>query len=247
MSADHDAQRRRGVRVLGIVFVVILVVLLGVALVMSRMVGTPAYWTEQQERIAALSEDEKKVISHNLRNRLATEWSDAGPEVPTTAADLYGHRRTIEIPYDDFNVWLAAEGIDLLAEVGVRLPSAVQAAMVDSAGGGLLRITCDLQSGDIQQVVALVFEIDVGEDGTVTSRLAGATAGRLPMPTEVAIDQIARRSNSERMVHLMQGTPTGPIELPIDRGRDGRLVGLEVREDALVVERETVRPKQANE
>ena len=251
MNAESAAARRRGVRILGVVFlaVFVLVAALGLTVYFGLNV-TPDYRAQQQARIDALSDREREAISVSLRNRLLTEWSDPGEAAIEKAEDMFGRRRTLEIPYEQLNVWLAEEGIDLLAEVGVELPRAVKGAMVDSPGGGLLRVSCDLERGGTRQVVALVFDIAVDDDGIVTSRLDGASAGRLPIPAQMAVDQIARRAESDRVLHLMQGTPVGPIELPIDaseNGRDGRLVGLEVRDDVLVVTRETVPRLRPNE
>lgn len=244
MSGDEVVSRKRGVRILGFGFLGLFILLCIAALAGYFYSGTPGYWTAQQGRIQAMTKQQREAVSTSLRNRLLTEWSDPGEAEIRRTEDLFGRRRTLEIPYEELNVWLAEEGIDLLAEVGIRMPRSVKAAMVDSAGNGRLRISCDLERGDVKQVVALTFDITVSDDGTVVSKLAGATAGRLPMPTQLAVDQIARRAGSDRMMHLMQGTPVGPIQLPIDAsedGRDGRLVGLEVRDDALVVTRETVR------
>lgn len=248
MSATSD-KRKRGVRVLGLGFLALLVLLIVLAITAKLTLGgSPSHWDRQQERIASLSSEERKAMTEDFRNRLMTAWSDAGPEAPTTEADLFGHRRTLEIPYEKLNIWLAEEGIDLLDQVNIRMPKYVKAAMIDSDGEGRLRISCDVDTNKIKQVVALTFAIQVDDNGTVTSTLEGASAGKLPIPTETAVDLIARRSGENSlMLNLMQGTPVGPIELPIDAsdsGRDGRLVGMQVRDDALVITRETVRRKK---
>lgn len=247
MSGGGAADKRRsGVRVLGIGFLVIFLLLSGAALIAYfGWQGKPAYWKAQQERIAMLSSQERADRSEALVNTLLHQWSE-GPADATTIDQLIGHRTTLEIPYEELNVWLAEEGIGLMEQVGVKMPKMVKGAMVDSPGGGLLRVSCDLDNGQMQQVVALTFDIAVADDGTVTSKLKEATAGRLPLPTETAIDLIAKRGDKQgRMVRMMKGEPVGPIDLPIDPSadglRDGRLVGLEVRGDALVVTRESVR------
>lgn len=249
MSGSSEPGRRRGVRVLGIGFGVVFVLLVVVAVVIYfGLRGVPAYYAQQQERINAMPKPQREAISENFFNSLLTKWSDADAGFPKTHSDLFGKRRTLVIPYEELNVWLAEKGIAMLADIGIKLPPAVKGAMVDSPGGGRLRLSCEVDKGSFQQVVAMTFEISVTDDGTVTSQLQGATAGRLPIPTSTAIDLIARRKDGGgRMLDLMQGTPVGPIELPIDEtdsGRNGRLVGLEIRNDAMVITRETVRKPQ---
>lgn len=251
MSSSSATKRKRGVRVLGYCFLgVFLLLCLASLLGYLAYNGKPEYYTDQQARINAMSDEERETVSTSIRNHVLTEWSAVDEDTPFGDQDaMIGQRRTFEIPYEDLNVWLAEEGIDLLAEVGIRMPKSVKSAMVDAADDGLLRISCDFDNGKMQQVVALVFTINVSDDGTVVSTLEKATTGRLPLPTQTAIDLIAKRSSSSMMLDMMQGTPAGPIQLPIDASedglRDGRLVGLEIREDAMVITRETVRRKKA--
>jgi|GEM_PF-2361643 len=252
MSSESAAKRSRGVRVLGLAFAGVFVLLCIAALIgYLGWQGKPAYWTQQQERINAMSTQQREAVSESLRNRLLTEWSDPGEKTPVTQDDLFGHRNTIEIAYEDLNVWIAEEGTMLLEDVGIKMPKSVKGAMVDSPGDGLLRISCDIKKGEMKQVIAMSFAIEVSSHGTVVSQLKDATAGRLPLPTKTAIDLVASRADEKGiMLDLMQGTPIGPIELPIDPSedgvRDGRLVGLEVQDDALVITRETVRRKKAD-
>ncbi|MGB0768962.1 MAG: hypothetical protein ACPGYV_14785, partial [Phycisphaeraceae bacterium] len=162
---------------------------------------------------------------------------------------LFGHRKTIEIPYDDLNVWIANEGTQLLEEIGVDLPRSVKGAMVDAPRDGVVRISFEIDGRNSEQVLTLSFAIAVGDDGTVTSELVGATAGRMPLPTQTAIDLIAARADGHTtLIDLMTGQPVAPVDVPIDPSkdgvRDGRLVGLTVRTDALVVTRETIERQQ---
>ena len=247
MSAEKDKQRSRGVRVLGLAFgVLFLVLAIAAVVIYFGWNARPEHWTQMQQRLAAMSEQERQAVSVSLRNRVMTEWSDAGTGPIRNAQDLFGHKRTITLPYDELNVWLAQEGAGLLADIGVELPPAVKAAMVDSPGEGLLRVSCDYDDGKVQQIIALTFKINIKADGTVTSTLEDAVAGTLPLPTQTAIDLVAGHGESGLMLGLLRGTPTGPVDLPIDPARAGRIVGLEVTDEAMVVTRETVPRKPAN-
>lgn len=245
------AKRSRGVRVLGLAFASLFLLLCLVALaVYLGWQGRPAHWEQEQQRLADMTEAQRQAISESLRNRLLTQWSDPGEQTPLTEADLFGHRRTIEIPYADLNTWIRSEGVELLEGVGVQVPDSAPAAMIDSPGGGLLRVSFEVRTQEIEQVVALSFAVSIAESGALTSELEQATAGRLPIPVSAAIEMVADQGGDGVLLDLMRGNPIPPVELPIDPTRDGlrdgRLVGIEVREDAIVVTRETVRRAEAD-
>lgn len=250
MSAESDGKRSRGVRILGLSFASVFVLLcIASLLVFLAFHGRPSHWETEQTRIADLPDTQRREISESLRNRLMTQWSDPGDTTPVTEADLFGHRKTITIPYADLNTWIQAEGIELLEGVGITIPDYASGAMIDSPGDGLLRISFEIKTPDIEQVIAMSFAVTVSDDGTLTSTLKKAAAGRLPLPTSRAIDLVASQADQGVLLDLMRGKPIPPIELPIDPSddglRDGRLVGLEVQKDALLVTRETVRRNKA--
>lgn len=240
------AKRSRGVRVLGLAFAALFVLLFVVALIVYLgWHGKPAHWEAEQSRLAAVPETQRQAISTSLRNRLLKQWSDPGDKTPVTEDDLLGHRRVIEIPYDELNTWIQTEGLELLTEIDVEVPDSATTAMIDSPGGGLLRISFEIAVDQVKQVIALSFAVTIAEDGNLTSTLKQATAGKLPLPVGAAIDIVASQADEGILLDLMQGKPVPPVQLPIDASkdglRDGRLVGIEVREDALVITRETVR------
>ncbi|MEM9345012.1 MAG: hypothetical protein AAGB26_00200 [Planctomycetota bacterium] len=248
-TADN---RRRGVRVLGLSFAALLVLLFTItSIIYLRWQSKPEHWEQEQLRLAELPEVQQEAISESLRNRLLTQWSDPGEKTPVTEADLFGQRRTIEIPYAELNTWIKTEGIELLREVDIEVPESTPTAMIDSPGDGLLRISFEVDREEIQQVVTLSFVMSITEDGKLTSTLKRASAGRLPLPVSAAIELVASQTDRGDLLDLMRGNPVGPIEFPIDPSkdglRDGRLVGLEVRENALLITRETVRRTRAEQ
>ena len=244
--SNTTANRSRGVRVLGLGFIALFAVLCLIALVVYLgWHGRPAHWDAEQQRLAALSEANRAAVSESLRNRLLRQWSNPGDKTPVTEDDLFGHRQQIEIRFDELNTWIKTEGLSLLEEIDVEVPETATTAMIDSPGEGLLRISFEVTTQEIQQVVTLSFKVTVADDGTLTSKLERATAGKLPLPVGTAIDIVATQAEEGILLDLMLGKPVQPIELPIDPSkdglRDGRLVGLEVTDEALVITRETVR------
>lgn len=250
MSSETAAKRSRGVRVLGLGFALLFVVLCLAGLVVYLgWHGRPAHWENEQTRLAELSDVQRQAISESLRNRLLKQWSDFGDKLPTSPEELFGHERQIEIPFEELNTWIQTEGLELLAEVDIKVPETATTAMIDSPGDGLLRISFEVTAQGVVQVVTLSFAVSIENDGTLTSTLKEATAGKLPLPVNTAIEIVASQADEGILLDLMQGTPVDPIQLPIDAsdtGRDGRLVGLEVTDTALVITRLTV-PRESRE
>jgi len=249
--SSSAANRSLGVRVLGLAFAALFVLLCVSALIAYLgFHGKPAHWEAEQKRIAELPEANRQAISESLRNRLLRQWSDPGEKTPITEADLFGHRQRIEILFDELNTWIQTEGLTLLEEIDVEVPDSATTAMVDSPGDGLLRISFEVTAEDIRQVITLSFAVTVAEDGTLKSTLEQATAGKLPLPVNTAIDIVASQADDGILLDLMRGNPIDPIELPIDPSKDGpragRIVGLEVTDEALIITRETVRRQKTD-
>jgi hypothetical protein len=244
MSMSSD--RSRGVRVLSLAFASLFVLLCLIAvLIYLGWHGKPAHWEAEQTRLAAVSQAERQAVSESFQNRFLTKWSDPGEATPVTEDDLFGQRAEITVPFDELNTWIQSEGLSLLEELGVEMPATAPTLMIDSPGDGLLRISFEIVAENVQQVVTLSFLIAIDADGTITSTLKRATAGRLPLPTDTAIEIIASQSDEGLLMDLMRGEPIDPLQLPIDPSRDGlrdgRIVGLEVTNDAMLLTRETVR------
>lgn len=247
MSATAES-RSRGVRVLGLAFAGLFVLLsLSALLIYLGWHGKPAHWESEQQRISTLPEAQRDAISESLRNRLLKQWSDYGDQLPSSPDDLFGQETTIEIPFDELNTWIQTEGLDLLSEIDVEVPKTATTAMIDSPGDGLLRISFEVTSQQVEQVVTLSFLVTIADNGTLTSTLKQATAGKLPLPVGTAIDIVSSQAEGGILLDLMKGTPIDPVQLPIDAsdtGRDGRLVGLKVTQEALIITRQTVPRKK---
>ena len=248
MSGSSD-KRSRGVRVLSLAFASLFILLAITAVILYLgFHGTPEHWSQEQSRIATLSDDQQQATSQSFRNRFITLWANPGDKTPVTEDDLFGHRQAIEVPFNDLNTWIKAEGVELLSEIGIKVPKSAASAMVDSPGDGLIRVSVQVTIERVPQIITLSFAVNIAEDGTLTSTLKHATAGKLPLPVDTAISLVASKTDEQRLLDLMQGNPIPPIEMPIDPSedgvRDGRIVGLEVTDNALTLTRETVRRKK---
>ena len=187
MSSTSN-KRSRGIRVLGLAFAVLLVLLCIAAFVAWRFQGTPDHWKREQARLADLSDAQQQATSQSFRNQFITLWGNPGDKTPATEADLFGHRQEIKVPYTELNTWIKAEGVAMLTEFGVKVPKSASALMVDSPGDDLLRVSFEILYKGAPQIISLSFDLSIASDGTLTSTLKQATAGKMPLPVGTAID-----------------------------------------------------------
>lgn len=264
MSGSTPPSRgRRWVKPLGIAAAVVLLVVGAVAgYLYQRAHAAPEQWQKEQARITAMDASQKRAVAERLRNRLITEWGSAEPSaefLDTDSGSAIGQRRRFAIPYDELNVWLHVEGRSLLQALGIVLPQRVQHAMVQGTAEGNLvfAIEDDPDGGSSGgggggggRVYTMTFDIDVAEDGTITSTLVSARAGRLSIPKDAATQLLTATSNTTAnggslLNDLLTGKPVPPLDLTIDPGerghRNGRIVGLEIDEEQIIVTRQTVR------
>lgn len=223
----------------------------------SRWNSKPEMWSQERERIARMGSDQKEAMAESLRNRLLTEWAytEHSEEIFNGKTDsLLGQRRTFAIPYDQLNVWLDVEGRSLLEGVGIGLPERVRHVLIRGTDDGLLVLSFEDRPDGNGRVYSFTFNISIAGDGMVTSELVEAKAGRLSIPTDAAAGLISSTSTTGRggpnlLDALLTGKPVRLQDIPIDPGedgmRDGRIVGLEITPEAILVTRETVaRPQR---
>ncbi|MEM1354200.1 MAG: hypothetical protein AAGC44_10780 [Planctomycetota bacterium] len=241
--------KRAAITLMALVLVAVLIT----GYLYQRAGAAPEMWTKERSRISAMAPSQQQTVTERLRNRLINEWTAAEPSsefIKTDSGSIFGQRRRFAIPYNELNVWLHVEGRALLENLGITLPARVQHAMVSGTADGNLVFAVEDDPGSGGRVYTLTFKIDIADDGTVTSRLISAEAGRLSLPPETAARLLASSNSTSPDVEnllndMMTGNPVPPRDLTIDPGaegaRDGRIVGLEVDEQQIIVTRQTVR------
>lgn len=249
---------RRWIKRLGIAALIVVVVIAAIAgYSYQRARAVPERWKKEQDRIATMAPSKQLAVAESLRNRLINEWTAAEPSAEFRETDSdspIGQRRRFAIPYDELNVWLHVEGRSLLEGLGITLPGQVQHAMVSgTADGNLVFAIEDGAGSGGGRIYTMTFDIDIAKDGTLTSTLLSAQAGKLDIPAEAAAQLLAATgtnssSGGNLLGDLLTGKAVPPRDLPIDPGdqgfRDGRIVGLEVNEKQIVVTRLTIRQQR---
>ena len=262
-GSTPPSRGRRWIKRVGIAAAVVLLVVGAVAgYLYQRAHAAPEQWQSEQARIIAMAPSQQKAVAERLRNRLITEWGSAEPSaefLDTDSGSDIGQRRRFAIPYDELNVWLHVEGRSLLQALGIVLPERVQHAMVQGTAEGNLVFAIEDDPGGGSgggRVYTMTFDIDVAEDGTITSTLVSAQAGRLSIPNDAATQLLTATSTTTAnggslLNDLLTGKPVPPLDLTIDPGerghRNGRIVGLEIDEEQIIVTRQTVRREFSDE
>lgn len=251
---------------------IVLLILGGLLLITAVYAGSkyrqwktqPDYWADNGRMLAAIPADEKRQRSDALLGRLGEEWSAFGTpdpqdliDSPDPASQVLGDARTIVIPYEDLNIMLEVEAPAMLASQGAPLPEAVKGMMVTSDGKGQLIVAFEYDGPEMHQVFSMTMRLNATPEGIITSTLVSARGGRLTLPRDRALRTLAdivggdRAIGEIKLMKLFTGEPFGPMDVPIDPGddgvRNGRITGIDVREDALHITRTTVprRPRRA--
>lgn len=223
----------------------------------------PGYWADNGKMLAAIPQDEKRQRSDALIGRLGQEWSAFGAadtqaliESPDAAEQVLGDERTIVIPFEDLNIMLEVEAPAMLASQGAPLPDAIKGMMVTSDGGGRLIVAFEYDGPEVHQVFSVTLALSATAEGIITSTLVSARGGEMSLPRDRALRALAdivggdRAVGEIKLMKLFTGEPFGPMDVPIDPGddgvRNGRITGIEVRDEAIHITRTTVprRPRR---
>jgi len=242
--------------------------LLGFLLVGGIIIGikyrqlrsVPSHWQANADRLDLLPEEQKKAIAESFRNRVLGQWSrlEAGGSAQDiidamgSGSEMLGDTRTITIPFDELNIWLATEARGVMAQRETPMPRSIAGAMVDSDGNGNLILAVKYESKDITQIFSFTLDLLVDKDDRVVSRLISVHGGRLELPREAALSQFEKllRGSADRgdpmaVLKILNGEPFGPVDIPIDPdspgARDGRITGIVINDDSLQLTRTTIR------
>ena len=197
--------------------------------------GTPEHWAAQQRFRADAGEKELARLAAAAENRAVSRITD----IDTRATDGVS-RRTLRLSFDQINAWLDRRLDDWLSNQGAEMPAGLESPMLTSESGDLV-LSFRARTAQLDQVISVVFGAAVQPDGRVRLRVKQVLGGRLPMPVDRVIGQVARQledsgeASSGHVRRVLNGEPAGPLVMRIDGSRRARLVDLAVREDGVTV------------
>ncbi|XAL99641.1 hypothetical protein OT109_18935 [Phycisphaeraceae bacterium D3-23] len=258
-------RKRRLLRRVGFVlFTLIVVGLVLAGFKYKQWTAKPSYWQANSEMLAMLPAEQKQERAGSFLARFGHEWSAFGEEhaiqdlieSPDAEARLLGDTRTIIIPYDDLNILLEVEMPAILESQGTPLPDAVKGIMVTSDGHGRLIVAFEYDGPNLHQVFSMTLDVTATPAGIITSNLVSARGGELTLPRAQALERIGeivggeREFGEVRLMKLFTGQAFGPMDVPIDSGdnsgRNGRITGIEIHDDAIHLTRKTVARRPGN-
>ncbi|MFW6060592.1 MAG: hypothetical protein ACODAQ_10450, partial [Phycisphaeraceae bacterium] len=130
------------------------------------------------------------------------------------------------------NAWLDQRLADWLANQGHALPEGLEQPMLMAEDGDLL-LAFRVSTPRGEQIVSIVFNVEVVKPGRARLVVHRVLAGRLPVPMSTLIEQAARQGEqgeTEVGAHRVLRGEVFEAVIPIDRQRDGRLLDVEVTE-----------------
>ena len=211
--------------------VVLLVAGAWVAWSVMRVQAVPEHWEEHRAFIERTPALDLERLSRALELDVPRAWTR-----PVGEGDGV---RTVRLPLDQVNAWLAVRLEDYLANQGRSLPEGLGGVMLAGRDGKLVA-AAEYTGGPASQIISATFAAEpVREDeGPAAVRLEGVAAGRQPLPSRWLADRIAGMDiESEPLREALETIAAGeairPVTLPVDAYREAELLGVDVTPEAV--------------
>ena len=206
--------------------VVLLVVVVGLVAgyLWWRWSSVPAYWEDNRAFLESTDGAQLSRMAEVVEKRVPMDVSRI--EVADT--------ETVRLTFEDMNAWLAQRMNGWLNYRGWQLPPEVTQPMV-AAEGDLLVFAVKYVGEGMDQVLSIVMDIGVEEDGRCRLRFVRARGGKLSLPAGKILDQLDLGSYSDQIVYESGSEPSLLFEpvFAIDPNRNTRLVDVEVDAEAV--------------
>ncbi len=191
--------------------------------------STPAYWQEHREFIERTPSLDLEKLGRALELDVPREWTR-----PVGGGDGV---RTVRLPLDQVNAWLAVRLEDYLANQGRSLPAGIGSVMMAGRDGKLV-VAAEYTGGPLPQVVSATFGVESPDDGPARVRLERVAAGRRSLPSKWLAERIAEEDiESDTLRRALEtvaaGEAVGPVVLPVDAYREAELLDAAVTPEAV--------------
>lgn len=241
--ASPAAAPRKRFGCLSIILGLVAVLLLAAAVAIWMAKSEPAAWTDVNEKLAALSVQEKEDRAESLQKRLLGESQgfDAaiGPVV-TPGIDLTQPiERDVTITVADANIWLATRLEDTLAQAKTALPKVMSDPRVWIEGEQIvLSARVELPDVNINGVVSFGLAAQMQPDGRLTLRIDSVRTGKLPVPQAIVAEQVREelkdvQAEAVKMVgQAFDGVTIDPVFADQgDKSRQTRVLAFKIHPD----------------
>lgn len=268
MSQMDIQERRRGgagkwiafaaIGCTGVVILAILAVTLVAGVGWWMWTSTPDYWQANQQALASTTREEQERMADDAFNRLTATFTAASNSTSRQPGNLHasdqqtpagdgaaaaGERdadRTVKLTYQEVNAWLATRLKDWLANQGATLPKEVRDFMVAKEGGNLV-VAFEFDTPQLQQVVSLVLDVGMTDEGLMRVGVVRVRGGTLPLPIEELLQGIRDSSpdavspeDIDRLTSALDGQTFEP-EFKIDGSRTARITYFKMLDDGVEV------------
>jgi len=239
-SAPAPRKRRR----FGCVPIILTVLTLGIlslAVVYFLARSVPEQWTRANERLEAIPQEERHRRADALENMFASS-ADRSQVTNETNVDDEVNRvveRTIVVPADDANIWLATKLPKWLENQNESLPQGLDQPRVWIDDGELV-LSFRAEVEGLSGVVRTNLKAELLDSGKLGLKITGVRTGKLPIPAGTIIDQVRRHAGEEaaegamdQLAAAFDGTELDPVwdETGNEDTREVRLIGFDVREE----------------
>lgn len=240
-SSAPAPRKRRRFGCVPIILTLLTLFILGLAVAYWLARSAPEEWTRANERLEAIPQEERQRRADALENMFASSPDRSQITHETNVDDEVNRvvERTITVPVEDANIWLATKLPQWLENQNESMPEGLDQPRVWIDDGELvLSFRADVEG--ISGVVSTNLKAELLDNGNLGLEITGVRTGKLPIPAGAIIDQVRRHAGDEAAEGVMDqlaaafdGTELEPVwdETGNEETRQVRLIGFDVREE----------------
>lgn len=208
----------------------------------------PAGWQEVEHHRSRRTPQDRAALAARVENRVMSALSSTPSSPAPSSSVAFASESTPDVPAvqtltlsnEEINVWLEHRLPLWAANQNVPLPEEIHELRYWPEADQPV-VAAQIALEDVTQVVSIVFDLELRDDGKARLRLHDVRGGRLPMPTRRFVDRtiedLQERSASQKVqdiVDLLHGHWFDPV-VPIDQTRCNRLTGFTVEPQGITL------------
>ena len=236
--------------VLSVLVVIVLIVAAAAGWTYWRWTQVPAYWQAHERFLEQTDAAALERAAERTRDRVLRELTRLERPISSGARTAPAKARTLRLPLERINAWLATRLDDWLANQDKALPPGVGPVMVAiDQGKPIIAFAYrpDAQAARTQpgeaktkRIISLVMDLSINEQGKARAELRAVRVNGLRLPRERVLARLREQFEGQprapmldRLLAVLKGKPFDPV-WPLD-SRQVRVLNFQVTDEAMVV------------
>lgn len=243
-TTPAPAKKKRRFGCLSILLTLAALALLAAAVAFYLARSAPEQWTKVNTMLDGLSAEQKRQRADAIETLFISGTGleskddlDIKPDIDLEQERNRVFEKTIVLPVDDANIWLATKLEDYLEQQNAQLPPGLSQPRVWIENGDLV-LSARAAFEGIDGVINLSLAGQMMDDGKLRLRVTRLRSGKLPLPRGVIVDRIragAGDPHNEVVRHILDAFKETVIDpawtAPADETRQVRVTGFDIHPD----------------